>query len=162
MILPDTNVFLKAFIPTLPGHHAAASWLDEALWAEESIALYVPIMVGLVRIATHSTAWKGVHAVGDVWDFVDSIRVANVVWIDPTPDYWSIFQELTQRSGIVGSTLTDVGYAALAIEHGCRVATFDQDFARIPGVRWFTPGSAGEDHQNPFPLRVEEGDGDPK
>jgi len=31
--------------------------------------------------------------------------------------------------------------AALALAHGCRVATADRGFARFPGLDWFDPAA---------------------
>ena len=37
-------------------------------------------------------------------------------------------------------TITDVLFAALAIERVCEGLTFDRDFARFPGLKWSVPG----------------------
>jgi predicted nucleic acid-binding protein len=34
---------------------------------------------------------------------------------------------------------TDAHLAALAIEHGATIVSFDRDFARFEGVRWTLP-----------------------
>ena len=38
-----------------------------------------------------------------------------------------------------GDLIPDAALAALAIEHGCEVVSFDRDFARFPGLRWSSP-----------------------
>ena len=43
--------------------------------------------------------------------------------------------------GVAGNLTTDAHLAALAIEHGATVLSFDRDFARFEGVRWTLPTS---------------------
>ena len=38
-----------------------------------------------------------------------------------------------------GNVITDAHLAALAIEHGCELASCDADFAKFPGLRWINP-----------------------
>ena len=35
--------------------------------------------------------------------------------------------------------VTDARLAALAIEHGCKLASTDSDFARFPKLKWINP-----------------------
>lgn len=39
----------------------------------------------------------------------------------------------------VANLVTDAHLAALAIEHGCELASTDADFARFPGLKWKNP-----------------------
>jgi predicted nucleic acid-binding protein len=47
---------------------------------------------------------------------------------------------LLQASGAAGNLVTDAHLAALAIEHGAAVVSYDRDFARFEGVRHRLPG----------------------
>lgn len=40
-----------------------------------------------------------------------------------------------------GNLVTDAHLAALAIEHGTTICSFDSDFARFPELRWINPTS---------------------
>ena len=142
MILPDTNVYVRAFMSDAPGHELARDWLEVALSADEPIALYMPIVTAFVRVTTNPNIWKTPVPRKAIWQFVETLQTGNVVWIAPTPAYWQMFQDLAEKTRAVGGWMTDVSYAALAIEHDCRVATFDRGFRRIPGVRSFTPGES--------------------
>ena len=48
---------------------------------------------------------------------------------------------LLRSAGVAGNLTTDAHLAALAIEHGATVLSFDRDFARFEGVRWTLPTS---------------------
>jgi predicted nucleic acid-binding protein len=39
----------------------------------------------------------------------------------------------------VANLVTDAHLAALAIEHGCELASTDADFARFPKLKWRNP-----------------------
>ena len=41
-----------------------------------------------------------------------------------------------------GDLIPDAYLAALAIELGAELISFDRDFARFPGLRWLVPGQA--------------------
>jgi uncharacterized protein len=50
-----------------------------------------------------------------------------------------ILGRLLKSTGSAGNLTTDAHLAALAIEHGAVVLTFDRDFARFEGVRRTLP-----------------------
>jgi len=43
------------------------------------------------------------------------------------------------HSNARGNLVTDAHLAALAIEHGTGICSFDGDFARFKGLRWINP-----------------------
>jgi len=51
--------------------------------------------------------------------------------------------------------VTDAHLAALAIEHGCELASTDSDFARFPKLKWQNPSPSRASH-NFGPDRVDE------
>ena len=46
---------------------------------------------------------------------------------------------LLREAGTAGNLVNDVHLAALALEHGAEIVSFDGDFARFAGVRWRSP-----------------------
>ena len=46
-----------------------------------------------------------------------------------------------RSAGTAGNLTTDAHPAALAIEHGATVVSFDRDFARFEGVHWTLPAA---------------------
>ena len=46
---------------------------------------------------------------------------------------------LLRPTGTAGNLTTDAHLAALAIEHGADIVSYDRDFARFPGVRHRLP-----------------------
>jgi len=60
----------------------------------------------------------------------------------PGPASWRRLGDLADHDrGITGNLVPDSYLAALALAHGCRVATADRGFARFPGLDWFDPAA---------------------
>lgn len=59
----------------------------------------------------------------------------HVHLLHPTEHHAGILGRLLLGAGTAGNLTTDAHLAALAIEHGAQVLTFDRDFARFAGVR---------------------------
>jgi uncharacterized protein len=50
-----------------------------------------------------------------------------------------ILETVLRESDLVGIKVTDVVFAALAIEHDATLASTDRDFRRFPGLKWVNP-----------------------
>jgi uncharacterized protein len=76
--------------------------------------------------------------------FVDRLRDARRGRpVSATPATWDLFAEhVAKDRGIRGNLVPDAYLAALAITHGCRLATADRGFARFPGLEFFDPITA--------------------
>ena len=61
------------------------------------------------------------------------------VLIVPTDRHWSILRELILPLGTAANLTSDAHLAALAIEHGARLYSTDNDFSRFPNLRWTNP-----------------------
>jgi predicted nucleic acid-binding protein len=62
------------------------------------------------------------------------------VVVEPTLRHLDLLAELLSEVGTAGNLVHDAHLAALALEHGCELVSYDADFARFPGVRWRAPG----------------------
>ena len=56
--------------------------------------------------------------------------------VRPTERHWTIFQQMLIDGQAVANLVTDAHLAALAIEHGCELASTDSDFDRFPKLKW--------------------------
>jgi uncharacterized protein len=50
--------------------------------------------------------------------------------------HWLRFIELCRQLGLRANLVPDAYLAALAVEQGARLITFDRGFGRYPGLRW--------------------------
>jgi predicted nucleic acid-binding protein len=73
--------------------------------------------------------------------FVDPVRRApRRRWVGVTEAVWTTFSALVDSDPQVrGNLVPDAWLAALALAHGCRIATADRGFGRFRGLDWFDP-----------------------
>ncbi len=62
----------------------------------------------------------------------------------PTPGarHRDILGSLLIDGDLRGNFVTDAHLAALAIEHGVGICSYDSDFARFEGLRWLNPSGS--------------------
>jgi predicted nucleic acid-binding protein len=61
------------------------------------------------------------------------------VAVSPGPRHLELFESLCRSADAAGDLAPDAQIAAIAVEHGCEVVSFDRDFARFADVRWSRP-----------------------
>lgn len=136
MILPDVNVLIYAFRSDSPSHSAARVWLNEVVTGRSRFALSKLALSAVVRITTDTRAHRNPASLADAFGFCnDLLTQPHCEVIEPGTRHWDIFQQLSITTNTRGRTMTDVWFAALAIESGCEWVTFDRDFARFPGLK---------------------------
>lgn len=141
MILPDVNVLVYAFRREAERHQDYAAWLAEVVAGSDEIALHDPVLIGCVRIVTNPRMVTTPAPVSLALDFIGRIRNARRArWLPAGSRSWNRFEALAQGDrGIGGNLVPDAHLAAVALTHGCRLATADRGFARYPGLTWFDP-----------------------
>jgi toxin-antitoxin system PIN domain toxin len=140
MVAVDANVLLYAVNRDDPNHPAARRWLERRLTGNDPVGFAWVVLLAFVRIATHPrvfpvplTATEAI-AVVEEW-----LSQPSAVVLTPTPRHLGILSGLLAPSGTGGNLVTDAHLAALALEHGAGIASFDRDFLRFPGVELIVP-----------------------
>ena len=137
MILADVNVLIYAFRPDAPKHRACKHWLESVVLGESRYGVSPLALSALVRITTNKRAFPEPTPISEAFAFCDRLLEApNAVIVEPGPRHWGIFKRLCVEAKARGPLISDVWYAALAIEHGCTFVTFDHDFERFPELKW--------------------------
>ena len=143
MILPDVNVLVYAFREEATRHAEYAQWLSALLDGDDELALHDTVLSGFVRGVTNPRITADPAPPSIARDFVTELRTAaRARWSAPGHSTWEVFGRLVdQDAGIRGNRVPDAYLAAVAITHGCRLATADRGFARYPGLRFFDPAA---------------------
>jgi len=116
---------------------AASTWLA----GTEAVGLAWIALLAFVRIGTNvsilPTPLTPDEATGqlEAWLGAPAAVVAH-----PTPRHVSLLPGLLRDSGTAGNLTTDAHLAALALEHGADIVSYNRDFARFSGVRHRLPG----------------------
>lgn len=141
MILPDVNVLVYAFRREAEEHEAYAAWLRDVVGGTEELALHDPVLTGFVRIVTHPRIMSEPAPTPVALGFVAALcGAARARWIPAGQPSWEVLTRLVDGDpGIRANLVPDAHLAAVALAHGCRLATADRGFARFPGLRWFDP-----------------------
>lgn len=140
MILPDINVLVPVFRAESPQHAATESWLRSVLENEQSVALADVVVSGFLRIVTNRRIYQDPATMADAIEFIDGLyRQKVVVPVSTGPGNWALLRRALTQAQATDNLVSDAHIVALAIEHGCKIATFDRDFARFPGLDFFDP-----------------------
>ncbi len=140
MILCDANVLLYAVNEDAALHERARRWLETALSGTEPVAFSWVALLAFIRLSTRPALWAAPLTVAETLEIVtDWLEQPNAVVVEPTNRHPRVLRQLLEPLGTGGNLSSDAHLAALALEHGARLCSFDRDFARFPGVRWFEP-----------------------
>jgi toxin-antitoxin system PIN domain toxin len=138
MILLDVNVLVRAHRPDFPGSTGTREWLETALGGDEPVAIWDHILVSSYRVLTHPKYVREADAPERAMAYLQQVREASII-VNSGDRHWVVVKKLIEGARATGNLVTDAAIAAVAIENGCRLATFDQDFSRFPALQWFEP-----------------------
>jgi toxin-antitoxin system PIN domain toxin len=134
--IPDANILLYASDTSSSHHSAARQWIERALSTTETVGFAIVVLLGFVRIATNPRVMTAPLAPSAAFDQVEEWLVQPPATIlDPGRRHLAICRELLEASGTGGNLTTDAHLAALAIENGATLASFDGDFHRFTGLK---------------------------
>jgi toxin-antitoxin system PIN domain toxin len=140
LILVDANILLYAEDSLSSFHQKAREWWDGQLSGTGPVCLCWTVLSAFIRIGTNPRVFESPLSIEQSLDRIQS-------WIDqpctriirPTERHWTIFQQVLKDGQAVANLVTDAHIAALALEHGCTVASTDADFARFSKLKWINP-----------------------
>ena len=140
MILVDANILLYAEDSLQSRHQQARAWWDGQLSGSGVVCLCWTVLSAFIRIGTNPRVFEHPLSLEQALARVQS-------WLDqpctrlvrPTERHWTVFKQVLTDGQAVANLVTDAHLAALAIEHGCELASTDSDFARFPKLKWRNP-----------------------
>lgn len=140
MILVDANILLYAEDVLHPRHEKARVWWDVQLSGTGVVCLCWTVLSAFIRVGTNPRVFEHPLSLEQALARVQS-------WLDqpctrvirPTERHWTVFQQVLIDGQAVANLVSDAHLAALAIEHGCELASTDSDFARFPKLKWKNP-----------------------
>jgi toxin-antitoxin system PIN domain toxin len=136
MILPDVNLLIYAFRPDVPHHSVSRAWLRSVVAGDAKFALSKMALSALIRVTTNRRSYRIPSSIDEAFAFCDDLLAQpHCQLVEPGERHWEIFRRLCVAAGLRGPDVTDVWYAALAIEWGCEWVTFDRGFAGIPELK---------------------------
>ena len=140
MILVDANILLYAEDSLNTRNEKARIWWDSQLSSAGVVCLCWTVINAFIRIGTNARVFEyplsNKQALSRVQSWLDQpcTRI-----IRPTEQHWKVLSQLITESQVSANLVTDAHLAALAIEHGCKLASTDADFSRFSGLKWINP-----------------------
>ena len=93
-------------------------------------------LLGFVRIVTNPRVMSAPLTPSAAFDQIDEwLAQPPATIIQPGRRHLAICRQLLEASGTAGNLTTDAHLAALAIENGATLASFDGDFHRFSGLK---------------------------
>lgn len=135
--LPDVNVLVSAVHAQAEHHGRARQWMESSFSGAGEVALTWVALIGFIRISTrrgifeHPLTVESALSVVQVW-----LAQPNAVVLAPGRRHAALLSGLLLAAGTAGNLTTDAHLAALALEHGATLASFDNDFLRFAGLRF--------------------------
>ncbi len=135
MTLADVNVLLAAFRRDHVHHRQCHEWLEAELNSGVRFGVAPLVLSSVIRIVTNVRAFEQPSDLDEALGFADTLLDApDAVIVAPGAGHWAIFANLLRETSAKGGLVTDVWFAALAIEWGCTWVTLDGDYARFKGL----------------------------
>ena len=136
MKLVDANVLVHAANADAREHASARKWIEAAFLGTEPIGFAWIALLAFIRVSTRSGLLARPLRIADAFGLAeDWLSAHNAVVIHPGEGHTEILRGLLERLGTAGNLTSDAHLAALAIEHGAELVSFDRDFDRFDGLR---------------------------
>ncbi|MFN7054575.1 TA system VapC family ribonuclease toxin [Hyphomonas sp.] len=137
MIIPDVNVLIGAYDPNARSHAAAQAGLAQALVSAGGLGLSSVAVSGFVRVNLRPQAGGIPQAPPNLLDYVSRLKAhPDCHDVEPGPAHWPLFDTLVRRHVTGHRQVTDAWFAALAMERGATLMTFDGGFSQFRDLRW--------------------------
>lgn len=131
-MIVDVNVLLADFYTEHPHHERAVRALDGV----KSPEIPAAVLVGFVRLASLPRLWRRPAPAAATRRYADGLLPMS---LGVGPASRGRFTRLCEQMDLSGNDVPDAWLAALAIERGLPLLSFDQGFARFDGLDWRTP-----------------------
>jgi toxin-antitoxin system PIN domain toxin len=110
--------------------------METALSGIEPVGFAWLAILGFLRISTRRGALtEPLHPAKALYFVEVWLNAANARIVHPSEHHFLTLRRLLEQSGTAGNLTTDAHLAALAIEHGAELVSFDRDFVRFEGLR---------------------------
>jgi len=142
VFLLDVNVVIAAHRVDHAQHAIARPWFDDVVAGPDWFSVPTVVWASFIRLVTNRRVLGHATPRDDAFDFVDSVCIQpNHVLLTPGPQHLQLLRSVCDEADATGDLVPDAVLAALALEHGCTVASFDRDFARFSSIDHVIPGA---------------------
>jgi toxin-antitoxin system PIN domain toxin len=136
MTILDANVLVYLHNADADQHAVSWQWMESTLAAEELIGIPWHSFLAFLRITTSPGIMQRPLRLTEAAEVISGwLDNPQVVVPSPGRRFWKVLESLAVDSGTQGRGWSDAYLAALAMEHGAGLVTFDRDFRKYRGLR---------------------------
>lgn len=140
MVIVDANVLIFAYSVEAPRHEISRKWLERAFLDPQGVGFTWMVLLAFLRMMTSRSMVRVALPMQEACAVLDSwLEQESAALISPGPKHWAILQELLRESDSKSDLVNHAHLAALAIENGAALCSFDRDFRRFPKLRLIIP-----------------------
>ena len=140
MISLDVNVLVYAFRQDSVKHEECRDWLNKQIRDRNGLVLIDIVLVGFLRICTHSKIFQEPSSISEVTNFLAvMISNQNVNLTSSTPETWHTFSRILDKTNVQGNKISDAWLAAISIERNLTWISTDSDFNLFPDLKLQNP-----------------------
>ena len=155
MILVDVNLLMYAVDKDAPRHAESKSWWEATVSGTETVGLSWIVILAFLRLTTRPGVFPRPLPIEAAFDIVDSwLEQPSVTVVHPGPRHAQMLRDLLLPLGTGGNLTSDAHLAALALEYGAELCSFDHDFARFRQLKWRNPLETRSGRRAPFDKRL--------
>lgn len=137
MKTPDVNVLLYVVNSDAVQHVAARRWLEEAFAEAPGVGFTWHALTGFLRLSTAGVVMPSPLPVDSALSVVGEwLAHPRARILHPADQHPAVLARLLVGAGRAGNLVPDAHLAAIAIEHGAVIGTFDRDFERFAGLHF--------------------------
>jgi toxin-antitoxin system PIN domain toxin len=143
VLLLDVNVVLAAHRGDHPRHAAVRPWFDALASGPEPFSVPTVVWASFLRLATNRRVFEVPTPLTEAFAFVDAVCAQpHHLLLGSGPRHLALLRRLCEEAAASGDLVPDAVIAAIALEHGCDVASFNRDFARFSSIAHVMPPGA--------------------
>ncbi|HTN99192.1 MAG TPA: type II toxin-antitoxin system VapC family toxin [Microthrixaceae bacterium] len=140
MQVVDANVLIYAVNADSPHHETARNWLDQALSQPGGVGMPWIVLLAFIRIVTNARIMPYPMSTEDALSQVEAwLSSPAALIVDPTPRHLTVLASLLRDTKTGANLINDAHIAAMALDHGATVISFDRDFGRFAGLNHEVP-----------------------
>lgn len=137
MKTPDVNVLLYAVNHDCAQHDAARLWLEQAFAQPGGVGFAWNALLGFLRLSTKAGVFAKPLGLEDAFRVMHEwLEQPGAQILQPMERHAQILARLLMPRGTGGNLVSDAHLAAVAIEHGAALGSFDGDFEQFAGLRF--------------------------
>jgi toxin-antitoxin system PIN domain toxin len=141
LLVLDVNVVVAAFRDDHANHALLRPWFENLLAGPEPFSVPTVVWGSFLRLTTSRRAFPVPTPLAEAFAFVEAVSAhPRHLRLEPGAQHLELLRRICEDADATGDLIPDAAIAAIALEHGCAVASFDRDFSRFSSIDHVIPG----------------------